>query len=134
MTVQHEMNKTHGHSLLLFQEHIQSKPLPLEHSSTEEMLADHFTKPLQGSLFVRLHNQIMGAEFEDGNHQTQRSVLGHDDAHTTTEASEQDEAVSGITTTASGREQVASNHDQNKIISSHAVRDQNHENVCVWWV
>ena len=58
-------------------------------------------------------------------------VLGHDDAHSTTEASEQDEAVSDITMTASGREQVASDHDQNGIISSPAARDQNHENVCV---
>ena len=112
-------------------EHIQSKTLSLKHCPTEEMLADYFTKPLQGSLFVRLRNHIMGAEFEDGNHQTQRSVLGHDDAHTTTEASEQDEAVSDITTMASGREQVASDHDQNEIISSPVARDQNHENVCV---
>ena len=96
-----------------------------------EMLADYFTKPLQGSLFVCLHNHIMGAEFEDGNPQTPRSVLGHDDTHATTEASEQNQAVSDITTKASRREQVASDHDQNEIISSPAVQDQNHENVCV---
>ena len=94
-------------------DHIQSKTLSLEHCPTEEMLADYFTKPLQGSLFVRLRNHIMGAEFEDGTPQTQRSVLGHDDTHATTEASKQNQAVSDITTKASRREQVASNHDQN---------------------
>ena len=58
-------------------------------------------------------------------------MLGHDDTHATTEASEQNQAVSDITTKASGREQVVSDHDQNEIISSPAARDQNHENVCV---
>ena len=112
-------------------EHIQDKTLSLKHCPTEEVVVDYFTKPLQGSLFICLHNHIMGPEFEDGNHQTQRSVLGHDGAHSTKEASEQDQAVSDTTTTASGRDQVTSNHDQNEIISSPAARDQNHENVCV---
>ena len=112
-------------------EHVQSKTASLEHCPTEEMLADYFTKPLQGSLFVFLRNHIMGAEFEDRSHQTQRSVLGHDGAHATTEASEQDQAVSDTTTTASEREQVTSDHDQNEIISSPLARDQNHENVRV---
>ena len=44
-------------------------------------------------------------------------LLGHEDTHGTTETSEQNQAVSDITTKASGREQVASDHDQN-----------------VWWV
>ena len=58
------------------------------------MLADYFTKPLQGSLFVRLRNHIMGGEFEDGNPRTPRSVLGGDGIHTTTEASKQTQTVS----------------------------------------
>ena len=58
-------------------------------------------------------------------------MLEHYDNHLTTKASEQDEAVSDITTTASGREQVASNHNQDGNISSPAARDQNHENVCL---
>ena len=80
---------------------IQSKTLSLEHCPTKEMLADYFTKPLQGSRFIRLRNHIMGTEFEDGNPQTQRSVLGHDDTHATMEASEQNQAVSDITMKAS---------------------------------
>ena len=105
-------------------DHIQNKTLSLHHCPTEEMLADYFTKPLQGSLFVRLRNQIMGAhimgaEFEDGNPKTQRSVLGCEDNHKTTEASE--------------RHQRASERDQNGILARDqmcvvsAMRDQNHE-------
>ena len=83
---------------LYVKDHIQNKTLSLEHCPTEEILADYFTKPLQGSLFVRLRNHIMGAEFEDGNPQNQRSVLRHDDTHATTAASKQNQAVSDITT------------------------------------
>ena len=97
-------------------DHIQNKTLSLRHCPTDEMLADYFTKPLQGSLFVRLQNHIMGAEFEDGDPQTQRSVLGSDDAHATTEASEQNQA--------------ASEQDQDEINSGPAARDQNDKDVC----
>ena len=58
-------------------------------------------------------------------------MLEHYDDHLTTKASEQDKAASDITTTTSGREQVASDHNQDENISSPAARDQNHENVCV---
>ena len=111
-------------------EHIQGKTLLVKHCPTEEMVADYFTKPLQGSLFVHLRNHILGAEFEDRNHQTQRSVLGHDGAYSNKEASEHDQIVSDTTTTTCGGEQVASDHDQRGNISSPASRDQNHENVC----
>ena len=86
-------------------DHIQNKTLSLHHCPTDEMLADYFTKPLQGSLFVRLRNYIMGAEFEDGNPKTHRSVLGYQDDHESKEASKR---------------------DQNEI----SLRDQNNENVC----
>ena len=58
-------------------------------------------------------------------------MLGHDGAYSTKEASEHDQVVSDTTMTASGGEQVASDHDQNGNISSPAAWDQNHENVCV---
>ena len=86
-------------------DHIQNKTLSLHHCPTDEMLADYFTKPLQGSVFVRLRNYIMGAEFEDGNPKTHRSVLGYQDDHESKEASKR---------------------DQNEI----SPRDQNNENVC----
>ena len=68
-------------------DHIQNKTLSLRHCPTEEMLADYFTKPLQGSLFIRLRNHIMGADFDAGDRQNQRSVLDYHD--------EQDENISG---------------------------------------
>ena len=89
-------------------DHIQSKTICLRHCPTEEMLADYFTKALQGSLFVRFWNHFMGAEFADGDHQTQRSVLGCDDEQD--EATDQDEI-------------------QDEIKSGPGARDQNKENV-----
>ena len=56
-------------------DHIQNKTLSLRHCPTDEMLADYFTNPLQGSLFIHLDNHIMGAEFEDGDPKKHRSVL-----------------------------------------------------------
>ena len=54
-------------------DHIRNKTLSLQHCPTEEMLADYFTKPQQGSLIlIRLRNHIMGAEFEDGDPQIPR--------------------------------------------------------------
>ena len=108
-------------------EHIQNKTLSLQHCPTEEMLADYFTKPLQGSLFVRLRNHIMGADFDDGDRQNQRSVLGHHDDNITAKASEKVQTVSDMTTTTFGHEPA----DPGENITSPANQDQNHENVCV---
>ena len=100
-------------------DHIQNQTLSLHHCPTEEMLADYFTKPLQGSLFAHHRNHIMGAEFEDGNPKTHRSVLGCEDNHETTEASK--------------RDQQASERDQHRILARDqmcvvsAMRDQNNE-------
>ena len=101
-------------------DHIRNKTLSLKHCPTEEMLADYFTKPLQGALFVRLRNHIMGADFANGDSQNHRSVLDDDDDQDQ-EASEQNQTASTATTTASERQQVGSEHDQN------AEHDQ-HEN------
>ena len=93
-------------------DHLQNKSLSLHHCPTDEMLADYFTKPLQGSLFVRLRNHIMGAEFEDRDPQTQRSVLGcaaYGEAHETTETSEQSQ---NDTTKTSACELGGTEHDQ----------------------
>ena len=72
-------------------DHIQNKTLSLQHCPTDEILADNFTKPLQGSLFICLRNHIMGAEFEDGDPKTHRSVLEYQDDHENKEASKQDQ-------------------------------------------
>ena len=107
-------------------EHIQNRTLSLKHCPTEEMLADYFTKPLQGSLFVRLRNHIMGAEFADGDPQTQRSVLDDDDDDATQmQASEQPKTASDMTRTMFGGEQAAQADDT----ASPPEHDQNEENM-----
>ena len=58
---------------------MQDKTLHVQHWPTEEMVTDFFTKPLQGSLFVKLQNLIMGAEYADPDQQTNRRGLDEDD-------------------------------------------------------
>ena len=41
---------------------IRSDDLDLRHCATEDMLADYFTKPLQGATFQRFRSVIMGWE------------------------------------------------------------------------
>ena len=90
----------------------------------------------------------MGAEFANGDPQTQRSVLGRGDVHDTTEVSEQNPTASDISTKASkpkgdGSEQdqdgshsdnsSPADRDQNNVgmcAMTPAVRDQNNESVC----
>ena len=52
-------------------------------TATTDMIADYFTKPLQGTptFFVKLYNLIMGAEYGDGNPPTHRSVLNKADGN-----------------------------------------------------
>ena len=37
------------------------KEIKLEYCPTEDMLADFLTKPLQGALFIRMRDKILGA-------------------------------------------------------------------------
>ena len=46
---------------------------------SEDMVTDYFTKPRQGSLFVKLRNYIIGAEYGDGDLHTHRSALNEVD-------------------------------------------------------
>ena len=109
-------------------DHIRNKTLSLKHCPTEEMLADYFTKPLQGALFTRLRNHIMGAEFANGDSQTHRSVLDDDDHDTQMEASERDlEASKGGQNNEEASEREQNNEDVCGV--SVSVRDQNNENI-----
>jgi hypothetical protein len=54
---------------------IASGDITLEHCPTESMLADFFTKPLQGSLFYQLRDQIMNVDRNSKYHSSRRSVL-----------------------------------------------------------
>ena len=43
-------------------EQVGRKTIHVTHSPTKEMVGDFFTKPLQGSLFLKMRNYIMGNE------------------------------------------------------------------------
>ena len=59
-------------------EQIRKKAIHVTHCPMEEMVGDFFTKPLQGSLFIKMHNYIMGNE-EPGYQVLSRSVLSNHD-------------------------------------------------------
>ena len=42
--------------------HIKKKTIHVTHCPTKETVGDFFTKPLQGSLFIKMHHYIMGSE------------------------------------------------------------------------
>ena len=59
-------------------EQIEKKAIHVADCSTGEMVGDFFTKPLQGSLFIKMRNYVMGVE-EPGYQVLPRSVLSiHD--------------------------------------------------------
>ena len=92
------------------------------------MVAGYFTKPLQGALFTRLHNHIMGAVFANGDSQTHRSVLDNDDHDTQMEASEQEQNNEDIHDGSQASEREQNNEDVCGV--SVSARDQNDENIC----
>ena len=51
----------------------------IEYCPTKEMWADYFTKPLQGTLFYKLHDQIMNIDSSSEYHSSHMSVLGSED-------------------------------------------------------
>ena len=52
-------------------DHVKNKDINIKHYPTKDMVAEYSTKPLQGSLFVKQHNYIMGADYGDGDTHTQ---------------------------------------------------------------
>ena len=57
-------------------EQVRKKAIHVTHCPTEEMVGDFFTKPLQGSLFIKMRNYIVGNE-EPGFQVLPRSVLNN---------------------------------------------------------
>ena len=62
---------------------VKSNEISIEHCPTDEMVADYFTKPLQGAKFRRFRQSIMNLESTDASATTSmprhRSVLNHED-------------------------------------------------------
>jgi hypothetical protein len=54
---------------------VESGELRIEHCPTDQMLADFFTKPLQGTLFHKMRDKIMNIGLNSPYHSTHRSVL-----------------------------------------------------------
>jgi hypothetical protein len=54
---------------------VQNKELRIEYCPTGDMLADFFTKPLQGTLFQKFRNQVMNIDPSTKLYQDHRSVL-----------------------------------------------------------
>jgi hypothetical protein len=61
---------------------IAANEVSVEYCPTGDMLADFFTKPLQGSLFKRFRDQIMNADPATDSLQNHRSVLENVDTGT----------------------------------------------------
>ena len=55
---------------------VQQKTIHITYCPTEEMIALFFTKPLQGSLFLKMHDLIMGMKMPMPALTSSRSVLG----------------------------------------------------------
>ena len=58
-------------------EQVRNIAIHITHCPTEEMITDFFTKPLQGSVFTKMRNYVMGNE-EPGYQVLPRSVLSND--------------------------------------------------------
>jgi len=54
---------------------VANKEMRIEYCPTLDMLADFFTKPLQGNLFYKLRDQIMNIDPSSRHHSSHRSVL-----------------------------------------------------------
>ena len=54
---------------------VESRELSIEHCPTEDMVADYFTKPLQGRLFYKLRDLVMNIGPGSKYSSAQRSVL-----------------------------------------------------------
>ena len=62
--------------LLYIKEQVDCQEVDIQYCPTEEMVADYFTKLLQGNLFRQLCDQIMGLDMSSPYHSSYRSALG----------------------------------------------------------
>jgi hypothetical protein len=66
---------------------VASKDISIQHCPTTKMLADYFTKPLQGCLFLRMRDAIMNLDPCSPYHSGHRSVLEKDNINEKTDTS-----------------------------------------------
>jgi hypothetical protein len=59
-------------------DHVDRGTIRIEHCPTKEMIADYFTKPLQGVLFYQMRDHIMNIDPSSPYHSGHRSVLEND--------------------------------------------------------
>jgi hypothetical protein len=57
---------------------VKAKELSIKYCPMEEMILDYYTKPLQGTLFRKMHDLIMNVDPAAADHWDHRSVLGDD--------------------------------------------------------
>jgi hypothetical protein len=60
---------------------VDSKEISIKHCPTGEMMADYFTKPLQGALFRRMRDRIMNIDPNSKYYSGHRSVLDQNQGH-----------------------------------------------------
>jgi hypothetical protein len=60
---------------------IAKKKIAIQYCPTKQMVADYFTKPLQGALFYKFRDQILGLAPMETIHGNQRSVLESNPAY-----------------------------------------------------
>ena len=60
MWVQWQVHKAHWYTLFFIADRVKSKEVRIEYCPTGIMLAEYFTKPLQGALFQKMKDMIMG--------------------------------------------------------------------------
>ena len=56
-----------------------NKQVTIEHCSSDDMVADYLTKPLQGKQFYKFRDQIMNIGPNSKYHSTHRSVLNNEE-------------------------------------------------------
>ena len=64
-------------------DHVDSKEIWIEYCPTGDMIADFFTKLLQGRQFYNLQDQVMNVGLSSKYHSDHRSVLREDDGNGT---------------------------------------------------
>lgn len=55
-----EFQTSYRHQIFFMKDRVDKKEFTIEYCPTGEMIADHFTKPLQGHVFNTLQSIIMG--------------------------------------------------------------------------